>query len=72
MRIYHSLTHTDVSIGCSKHVCSSKLPIILFSLPTSLDILKNIIAHKRSDKHLTWIQTPVVQTTHKICAKETW
>jgi hypothetical protein len=29
-------------------------------LLTFLDILEKPIAHKRPDKHLVWIQTPIV------------
>jgi hypothetical protein len=35
-------------------------------LLTSLDILEKPIAHKGSDKPLSWIQNPVVRPTHEI------
>jgi hypothetical protein len=65
MRIYCSLTHTDVSIG-PKRVCFQYAPLTSFSLLTSLDILEKPIAHKRTDKYLAWIQNLVVRPTHKI------
>jgi hypothetical protein len=43
-----------------------KATLTSFSLLTSLDILEKAIAHKRPDKHLAWIQNPVVQHTHGI------
>jgi hypothetical protein len=43
-----------------------KPPLTSFFLLTSLDILEKPIAHKGTDKPLSWIQNPVVRPTHEI------